>query len=1266
MTSTEDKQLSNDYLVVIGASAGGVEALSTLVSTLPLDFPAPIVLAQHLDPNRQSTLDHILRRRTSLPITVVTASNKLEAGNIYVVPSNHYVLVKDHQVEVRLDHASRPLPSINALLSSAAALYGDRLIAVILTGSGSDGAAGAVDVKEAGGTIIVQDPQTARYPSMPMALPPTIVDFEVEIEKIGPLLHNLLRGITIVQSEERTEDTLRDILELVNHQASVDFRQYKISTILRRIGRRMVVTHMHNIQEYVEYLRSYPEEIGELVKAFLINVTQFFRDPESFAYIKDEILPKLIAKARARDKVLRIWTAGCATGEEPYSLAMLLSDMLGSELPGWSIKIFATDLDDASITFARHGVYSESLLKGVPNSYRERFFERVDSGYRIVKALRQMVIFGQQDLSRSAPFPRIDLVLCRNVLIYFAPELQNYMLNQFAFSLSPDGYLFLGKAETVRPSQSYLELVSKQWKVYRCMGNVLPSIRRQHMPKLKTTYVEGHITNSSNNSMSVPYEQEPLQVNSELVQFKRFNELMLRFLPIGVVVIDRHYRVLTTNGSARRLLGLRDVAIEQDFLHTVRGIPYTSTRDAIDAVFRERNAMTLPEVELEGASSGNGRFLSISIAPMQLEADRSDLAVISVSDVTEQVQIRRQLEAVQSEQTQLMSELGTANKRLSNVNKELMDANEELQVANEELMLTHEELQATIEEFETTNEELQATNEELETNNEELQATNEELETTNDELRARTKELQEMTTTLDSERVRLAEIVELAPFYILMLRGPNLIVEAYNPNYARVLEGRAAQGHPLDEVSELFWDSQLGMTLVRQAHEVFRQDEMRTIPRTLTSPPEPQIDTEESYFAYTLTPSHDAYGQVSGVIIYALDETEQRTREIREEWTQLKLIFDNTPSALLALYDATDTRLLMASPNYLPTLSCLNGTQPNNGIGSKWLDTTIVTPSEQANALWRVVQEGRSSMRLPEVPYTFAQNGQETFWDYSLTPIIDTEKSNSIRFMLVSMIDVTEQVRARRELERLDNIKDDFMSLTTHELRTPLTAILGNAQVLQRGIKRLATRVNDKDSQREQLEQWVNTLDKIVNQTNRMNMMLGEMTDVTRLSGKVFELHSSENVDIFEIIQRVIEQHTMVDGGKHQITLNVNNKAFVGSIDAARIEQVLNNLISNALKYSPAGKPVTISISYVKDTPDTVVIAVRDEGYGISEEEQQHIFDRFYRASSREKADGLGLGLYIAYQIVVQHGGRMWLDSKPGEGSTFYFTLPLSQQATEE
>jgi two-component system CheB/CheR fusion protein len=1253
MTDIENTSSGAGDLVVVGSSAGGIEALSILVNNLPTDFPAPIVLAQHLDPNRPSTLDLILQRSTTLSVEVVNSRSFLQRGKIYVVPANRHVAIYDNYVEVLGDHNKRPRPSVDLLFSSAAEVYGDRLIAVILTGSGSDGAAGAVDVKNAGGIVIVQDPHTARYPSMPLALPPTLVDFETNIERIGPLLNDLLTGVTLPQPQEKTDDVLRSILEQVGHQASIDFRPYKSSTILRRISRRMAVTHCRTMQDYLDYLKTNPQEVGELVKAFLINVTQFFRDPDAFAYLKSEILPKLIALARERDRVLRFWAAGCATGEEPYSLAMLLIDQLGTELPEWSVKIFATDLDEAAISFARRGLYSENLLKTVPAEYRDRFFERVDHGSRISKTLRQMVIFGQQDLSRSAPFPRIDLVLCRNVLIYFTPELQEYVLNQFAFSLSPGGYLFLGKAETVRPLQASYELVNKHWKVYRCTGNALPSPRRPYLVELNRHRYEVRSAGYANRTAGKQLvDQETPAPTIELGQLRRFNELLLRFLPVGIVVIDRAYHVLTANGTARRILGLRDIANEQDFLHAIRGIPYSSVRDAIDTVFRERNTVTLQEVELNVGGGGNGRCIFLSIAPMQLEAILPDMAIISVTDITEQVQTRRQLETVQTEQTQLMSELSAANKRLNDVNKELLDANEELQVANEELVLTHEELQASIEEFETTNEELQATNEELETNNEELQATNEELETTNDELRARTSELQELTTTLESERVQLAEMVGLAPFYIMVLRGPNLLVEAFNPRYARLLSEQEVLGRPLEVVFELFWET--GIPLVRLTHEVYQQNVTRITSRMLTPVPGPDGEFTANYFVYTLVPSHDAFGKVSGVIIYAVDETAQRAREIEEERQRLKLIFDHSYRMALALFDAETTELIIGSPRYLDTASSVHGSDRNNLIGCKWQDLTFIVSSDEAVKLWNEARKSRAVVRLPEVHWKAATGEQEIVWDYSLTPIMDIEKQDTIRYMLVSAVDVTEQTQARQEMERLNHLKDEFLSLASHELRTPLTSILGNAELLQRDLKQL----NRSETQEPAVAREQHILENIIHQTHRLTRLLEEMTDITRIRSEQFELKNRENVNIAALVRRLVEEQKVQTA--HPITLETKQDEIEVTCDEARLEQVVNNLINNALKYSPPGKPIAVGI---KHNSQEVVISVRDKGIGVSEEDQPHIFERFYRVHSDENTsiEGLGLGLYIAHEIIIQEGGRMWLESKPDKGSSFYFSLPLSE-----
>ena len=798
----EAKNSDRNDLVVVGSSAGGVGALSTLVSTLAKDFPAPIVLAQHLDPQRPSHLDAILDRRSTLPIVVVSENEptKLEGGKIYVVPANKHVKINDGHVHLESDHAERPAPSVDRLLSSAAESYGEHLIAVILTGSGSDGAAGAVAVKNAGGVVIIQNPQTAAYPSMPLSLPPTVVDHVVEMEQIGPLIYDLLKGVNL-PPVEKLDDPLREVLLLVSAQTNIDFRNYKVSTILRRISRRMAVAHVASLRDYSDYMRAHPEEITELVKAFLIKVTGFFRDPEGFDFLKQAVLPELIERARDNGRILRVWSAGCATGEEAYSMALLIADALGPSLPEWSIKIFATDLAADAIAFARRGLYPETVLSDLPSDYRERYFERLDHGYRVSKMLRETVIFGQQDISRGVPFPRIDLVVCRNLLIYLTPELQETVLDLFAYSLHQShGYLFLGKAETARPTKAMFELVNKKWKIYRCVG-APHSFPPYHASQYVSHVVDGRREMRAR-PPGVPSSYEVTAADTDVTQLRRINETMLRYVTAGVVIIDRSYRILTINAAGRRLLGIRDPAYDQDFLHSVRGLPYQDIRAAIDLAFREHSTTNLRDLELDQLAVGSGRYLDFTVMAMPVEAGAPELALITVVDTSEGTQAKKRLEAVQREQVELVNELSAANKRFANMNKELQETNEELQAANEELMLTQEELQATNEEFEATNEELQATNEELETNNEELQATNEELQTTNDELTARTFELHHLTKENNEEQFQLSELLERFPYYVMIVSADDLMIEAINPGYALLLGKREIIGLPLTEFFE--------------------------------------------------------------------------------------------------------------------------------------------------------------------------------------------------------------------------------------------------------------------------------------------------------------------------------------------------------------------------------------------------------------------------------------------------------------------------------
>jgi len=451
-------------LIVIGASAGGIDALVRLTSTLPTDLQAPLVIAQHLDPDRTSRLGEILSTRSTLPVRMVVDREGLAPATVYVVPTNRDVKITDHTITVRDDQDGRPKPSIDLLLTSASEVFGERLIAVILTGTGSDGAEGARRVKAAGGTVIIQNPETARYPGLPLSLPTAVVDIVSELEALGILLRDLVNG-TYTPPSTDDERRMRALLDQVRARSGIDFTAYRQPTIHRRLQRRMVDTGKESIEAYVAYLQRQPQEYQRLVSSFLIKVTDFFRDADLFDRLRDRILPELLEEARVRGNELRLWSAGCATGEEAYSLAILVAELLGNELEELSVRVFATDVDPDAIVHARRGIYSSAALDHLPPELRSRYFTSIDSVYEVKKAVRRLVVFAPHDLGQRPPFPRVDLILCRNVLIYFTPELQRRALQSFAFSLRPSGRLVLGKSETTSPLPAYFSLEDTRLKI---------------------------------------------------------------------------------------------------------------------------------------------------------------------------------------------------------------------------------------------------------------------------------------------------------------------------------------------------------------------------------------------------------------------------------------------------------------------------------------------------------------------------------------------------------------------------------------------------------------------------------------------------------------------------------------------------------------------------------------------------------------------------------------------------------------------------------
>jgi two-component system CheB/CheR fusion protein len=771
----QDDTTKTPQLVVIGSSAGGIDALSILVAKLPRDFSAPIIIAQHLDPQRPSHLGEILSRTSPLPVKTILDRDELMPGTVFVVPADRHVDLEDGHLRLIEESSSqRPRPSINLLFSSAARVFGEGLIAVILTGTGSDGAAGAQQVKLAGGTVIIQNPATALFPGMPLSLAPTSIDMVADVDQIGPLLYELVTG-TVSVSHRRENKALSELLDFVHEHSGIDFGQYKMPTIIRRLKRRMIAESKPSLLEYTRHVKRDPAEYQRLVSSFLIKVTEFFRDQPLFDTLRRDVLPELIEYARHHGNVIRVWSAGCATGEEAYSVAILIADLLGDELEQFKVNIFATDADGDAIAFARRGIYSAAAVRQVPEHLANTYFVKHDGEYSVAKRVRSMIIFGEHDLGRRAPFPHIDLIMCRNVLIYFTTDLQKRVLHLFAYSLRDGGYLVLGKAETVSPLSSLFVATDGALKIYRRHGErfllaagefseaappgVSPFMPRPVLARPRATVptTAGHATSEPRPRTSVEW----------------LGAVMLG-LPAGVVLIDRHYDVQIINQTALQMLDIRRAAVGEDLLHLAEHVPTRELRDLIDSALRGQQPT--PITVTLTTDTGAPVYLQIAAFPYPSEDHSAPIAnvLLQVMNITANVQEQQALEQQRAAVGQVKKEVVSEDparlqveidelreqvRRLTMVNRELRDANQdlingnlELRRAHEEMQVNVEELQASSEEVETLNEELQASNEELETLNEELQATVEELNTVNDDMEARSRDTQTTVATLESQQ----------------------------------------------------------------------------------------------------------------------------------------------------------------------------------------------------------------------------------------------------------------------------------------------------------------------------------------------------------------------------------------------------------------------------------------------------------------------------------------------------------------------------------
>jgi two-component system CheB/CheR fusion protein len=719
-------------IVGVGASAGGLESFSALLQSLPKSPGVAIVFVQHLAPQHESALVPLLSGQSALPVTQAKHGMDVEPNHVYVIPPNSQMLIvgRTLHVNARPDDRRQYTP-VDAFFSSLAESVGARAIGVVLSGTASDGALGVRDIKAAGGLTIAQKPESAKYDGMPRsAIATGMVDLILTPQEVGPKLAELARHAYARAAEKTsempvTDEQLHEVFDVLRPVSGVDFRHYKTPTIKRRLFRRMALHRLTDVSQYIRLLRNDPGEVRSLYHDLLIHVTRFFREPESFEALTREVFPAIV-QGRSPDQPIRVWVSGCATGEEAYSLAISLVEFLQKNQIDSPVQIFATDVSEIAVEQARTGIFPPSIESDVGADRLRRFFTKHDGGYRVTKMIRDMCVFARQDLTKDPPFSRLDLILCRNVLIYMDAVLQKKLLSVFHYALNANGFLVLGQAETVGTQVQLFSLIDKKHRVHRKKAvTTMPTMT------FPVDYAATGVPTKKPQAESASAEK--------YLQTEVSRVIMDRFAPPGVV-IDGDMQIVQFRGQTGAYLEPAPGEANLSLLKMAKeGLLY-GLRTALHTARKTRNAVHKAGLQVR---SGNGwNPVTIDVIPLAATGRMHYLVMFgdgarSASRKAVDAEAPPKKLAKRERKSRvdfLQRELAASREYLQSIIQELEAANEELQSANEEILSSNEELQSTNEELDTAKEELQSTNEELNTVNEELHGRNDELSRVNSDL----------------------------------------------------------------------------------------------------------------------------------------------------------------------------------------------------------------------------------------------------------------------------------------------------------------------------------------------------------------------------------------------------------------------------------------------------------------------------------------------------------------------------------------------------
>ena len=1255
---------NNPFTVVaIGASAGGLEAITQLLQNVSPTTGMAFIYVQHLSPDHKSMLTNLLSKTTQMQVQDVDDMEKLVPNNVYVIPYNKGIEVIDGHIKLIPRYIGGPAISIDILFSSLAETHKKNVIGVVLSGSAHDGTIGLRDIKLAGGITFAQD-DSARFGSMPnSAIADGVVDYIMSPAEIGIELTRMSQHPSVIRETTKKNleldfDTnnldLKNIVQYLHHKKNVDFSHYKMNTIDRRIQRRMLINNSKTLKQYSELLVTDAVESDLLYQDLLINVTSFFRDTDAFLFLKSTILPELL-KTKKSGETLRIWVAACATGEEVYSIAMLLLEIKEENKLDIPFQIFASDLSTEAIRIARMGEYTNSQVAKVSPERLERFFTKSKNKYCIAKSLRDVCIFAHHNILNDPPFSRMDFISCRNMLIYLDITAQNKAIATFHYALNEGGCLMLGKSETIGASAQFFTIIDKKFKFYSRKKNTI----LRFIPNLspRNSYITMPDKNSSPN---LPYKKTPLSANGNLGN--AFDAVLLEHHVPASVIINYDLDILQFRGATSSYLQNSPGKASLNILKMVHLEITFELRNAIHHSIKTKKPVQKMGIEMNRDLNNHTiQIVNIEVIPLTLEGEEPLLIVV----FTGQQQIEFDEDPKKAKQKNSIAK----DRRIKKLEEELTSARADMGSITHDQEAANEELQSANEEIVSSNEELQSLNEELETSKEEIESTNEELTTSIQELHGRIQQVEELNNFNEALLSTVHEPV-------LILDKDIKIISANKSFYKSF------------QVSE---QESIGMSLYKLGNNQWNIPRLRELLEEI-------VPKNNSFYDYEVEHTFPIIGTKTMVlnahrivkqsnneeliVLTIVDVTEVRRLAIElqvKEKKALEIQLEIEQKALKLIEDSNKryNMMLMQSPFAIAILKGKDMivTLANDSIKQFWGKGDAV----EGKPILEILPEIKDTI-FPKLLYEVYTTGipfegyeilapvmrkgtlEDGYFNFVYQPYLEADESISgitiIAYEVTDHHNVKEQLitatsiaeHKSHKAEEALKYKQQFLSNMSHEIRTPMNSIVGFTNVI------LKTELNK--NQKEYIDAIKKSGDSLI-------ILINDILDLAKVDAgkmsfckKAFSLEESIS-DIFSLFAVKCQEKNL------EFT-----KEFDASIpkivqgDAIRLRQIMLNLISNAIKFTHKGK-VNVCIRVTNEDAEniTVEFVVTDTGIGIPENKLSHIFYNFEQASDEisKEYGGTGLGLSIVKQLVELQGGSLFVESKVGEGSTFGFTMNFSK-----